>query len=130
MKIELDHESENIEEIIETGTYTDLPEGVTKEDVQATLTRFNQTFQAFEVGTLIAYLATKIGEEIQTMSRVMEIMVADMGYDKFLEFTTSMGDSYDETVEAYKAEQATQEAEQALEGDVGDVGDDEFVNTP
>jgi len=118
MKIELDHESENIAKIIETGTYTDLPDGVTKEDVQTVLTRFNQIFQAFEVGTLIAYLAIKVGGPIETMSGLIEIMVDDMGWDKFTEFTTSMGISYDETIEAYKAEQMKQETELSLEDEV------------
>lgn len=123
MKIELNHDLEDIAEIIATGSYTDLPDGVTVEDIQDMLSKFNKTFHAFEVGTLIAYLSIKSGGKITTMSGLMEFMVDDMGYENLNEFTTMMTASFDETVEAYNAEHEKQEAEEALEGDVGDVGD-------
>ena len=124
MKIELNHELEDITEILETGKFTDIPEGVELQEIKDTLLSFNGIFQAFEVGTLVAYLSTSVDEEIGTMSKLMEVMVGQLGWEKFANFYGAMNNSYQETIEQYKKEQ---EAEQATDNEA-EEGDNETDN--
>ena len=110
MKVKFNNESDDILEIFEQGEYTDLQEGESIEEAKEMFRNFNDIFQAFEIGTLVAYLGIKHGSKIETVSLLIEFMVEDLGYKKFKIYYTEMKEVFDQTIEEYKKKLAEDEA--------------------
>jgi len=83
MKIELNHELDDIEQIIEEALITDDTSDIN--EVKESLRRFNTAFQAFEVGIFVGYVGIVKGEPITKMSEIIQEIINRDGYQVFTE---------------------------------------------
>ena len=102
--ITLDHEKEDIFEIIDEATVNDLPEEINEEETKYAVKEFSTIIQSFDLGVLIGYLSIKQGKDISKVSELVEAVIDDMGWGKFFHFYLAVKETYNKGIEQAKAE--------------------------
>jgi len=106
MKIELNHELENINDIIDgMKIITETSDDINEDEIKNTLKKFNDVFQAFDVGMLVTYLSIKKEYKIDKVSEAIQEIVNDLGWKNFLTFFDVIDASFKKTIEEYEAQQ-------------------------
>jgi len=106
MKIELNHELDNINDIIdEMKIIPSTTDDMDEDEIKNTLKKFNDVFQAFDVGMLVTYLSIKKEYKIDKVSEAIQEIVNDLGWKNFFSFFEVIDASFKKTIEEYEAQQ-------------------------
>ena len=98
MKIEFNHEEENLEKIMSECVITDKDVDATDEEIRTEVANFSKYIQGFDVGVFISFVSILDDREITKVSELVESTVNQLGYEKFIHFSTILNQVAEEFI--------------------------------
>lgn len=112
MRIIFDHEIEELDELYKNAKIEDKGDvDLADEEIMKIVDDFGRNIQYFDISILVVYLGIKKAEPIAKLSILIETIITDLGWEKFLQFSDELKASIAHRLAQEEAKSVAQETE-------------------